>query len=275
MKDFRAFLIDLDGVIYRGNQLLLGAREFVEWIDNTGRKAVYLSNNSFFSPEEVAAKLARLGMPHPEGRTITAGWAAVQAIAHQFPGGTVYVLGMPSVVEMTRRASLTPVGEETGGPTPNAILVGLDRGLTYARLRRATRALLDGAAFFAVNRDHLLPMEDGIDPGTGSIVAALEYSTGKMATAIGKPEPGIALEAMRLLDVSPAETLMIGDAVDLDTVAGHRAGTVTALMLTGLTNQAQADAAEGERRPDFVFADMPSLLRAVASQVSDSADTND
>jgi 4-nitrophenyl phosphatase len=146
---------------------------------------------------------------------------------------------------------------------PDAVLVGLDRGLTYERLRRGTRALLDGAAFYAVNRDHLLPMEDGFDPGTGSIVTALEYSTGRVATAIGKPEPGIALAAMSLLGVGPNETLMIGDALDLDCVAGHRAGANTAIMLTGLTNRAQADAAEGERRPEFVFDDMAALLRAV------------
>ncbi len=271
MKDFRAFLLDLDGVIYRGNQLLPGAREFVEWVDSTGRKAVYLSNNSFFTPEEVAAKLARLGMPAPEGRTLTAGSATVEAIAQRFPGGSVYVLAMPSIVEMARRAGLVPVGDEAGGPTPNAILVGLDRGLTYPRLRRGLRALLDGAAFFAVNRDHLLPMEDGFDPGTGSIVAALEYSTGKTATAIGKPEPEIALQAMRHLGASPKETLMIGDGLDLDIVAGHRAGVTTALVLTGLTNREQVDAAEGERRPDLVYADLPELLRAVAASSSYSS----
>jgi HAD superfamily hydrolase (TIGR01450 family) len=273
MRDFRAFLLDLDGVIYRGDQLLPGAREFVEWVDSSGRQAMYLSNNSFFSPEEVAAKLTRLGMPNPEKRTMTAGWAAVQSIAHQFPGGSVYVLGMPSVVEMARRVGLAPVSDEPDGPIPDAILVGLDRGLTYARLRRALRALVGGAAFFAANRDHLLPMEDGVDPGTGSIVAALEYSTGKRATSIGKPEPGIALEAMRLLSVSPEETLMVGDALALDIVAGHRAGATTALMLTGLSSRAQADAAEGERRPDYVFDDMMALLDA-ASHPDNAAATN-
>lgn len=204
---------------------------------------------------------------------MTAGWAAVRAISHQFPGGSVYVLGMPSVVEMARRAGLTPVGEESDGPTPDAILVGLDRGLTYARLRRGTRALVAGAAFFAVNRDHLLPMEDGVDPGTGSIVAALEYSTGKTATSIGKPEPGIALEAMRILGVGPEDTLMIGDALTLDIVAGHRAGATTGLMLTGLSNRAQAESAVDESRPDYVFEDMFALLNA-ASHPDDVAGSN-
>jgi HAD superfamily hydrolase (TIGR01450 family) len=261
LKDFRAFLLDLDGVIYRGNQLLLGARELVEWIDATGRKAVYLSNNSFFTPEEVAAKLARLGMPHPEGRTMTAGLAAVEAIAERFPGGAVYVLGTASIEGLARRVGLTPVrGEERDEAVPQAVLVGLDRTLTFARLSRALRAILAGAAFYAVNRDPRLPIEHGFEPGTGSIVAALEYSSGQHAVAIGKPEPGIALRAMRHLGVGPEETLMIGDGLGLDIVAGHRAGVATALVLTGLTDRQQAERAEGERRPDFVFDDLPSLL---------------
>jgi HAD superfamily hydrolase (TIGR01450 family) len=272
MKDFRAFLLDLDGVIYRGNQLLPGAREFVEWIDGTGRKANYLSNNSFFTPEEVAGKLARLGMPRPEGRTMTAGLAAVEAIAQRFPGGSIYVLGTPSIEELARRVGLTPVqNDEPDGAIPHAVLVGLDRGLTYARLRYALRAVLAGAAFYAVNRDSRLPIEKGFEPGTGSIVAALEYSSGQRAVAIGKPEPGIVLQALRHLEVNPEEALMIGDGLDLDIVAGRRAGVPTALVLTGLTDREQAEAAEGERRPDFIFADLPTLLRAVAPNVPGSA----
>ena len=95
IKDYRCLLLDLDGVIYRGEQLLSGARELIEWLDATGRKVVFLSNNSFATPEEVEAKLARLGMPHPEGRVLTAGWATTQAIAERFPGGRVFVLAVP------------------------------------------------------------------------------------------------------------------------------------------------------------------------------------
>src|SRR5215467_3969485 len=161
MKDYRAFLLDLDGVIYRGNQLLPGARAFVEWIDGTGRTAIYLSNNSFFTPGEVAAKLARLGMPAPDGRTMTAGLAAVETIAQRLPGGSVYVLGTPSIEELARREGLTPLqGAALEHTVPDAVLVGLDRTLTVARLSYALRAVLAGAAFYAVNRDPRLPVEN-------------------------------------------------------------------------------------------------------------------
>ncbi|HEU4784300.1 MAG TPA: hypothetical protein VFS83_13245, partial [Ktedonobacterales bacterium] len=158
MPDYRTYLLDLDGVVYRGNELLPGARDLVEWIDATGRKALYLSNNSLATPEEVAAKLARLGMPQPEGRVFTAGQAAVQAIAKRFPGGRVYMLTVPSLDALAIRAGLRPVWrDEIDGDIPDAVMVGLDRSVTYERLKRGLRAILAGAAFIGVNRDPRLP----------------------------------------------------------------------------------------------------------------------
>lgn len=266
MRDFRAYLLDLDGVVYRGDLVLPGARALVEWIDATGRQALYLSNNSLQTPEEVAAKLTRLGMPRPEGRVLTAGWAAMQTIAQRFPGGRIYVVGMPSVVGMAERAGLRPVWRDdakgTDGERPDVVLAALDRSLTYERLKRALKGILAGAAFYSVNRDPRLPVEDGFEPGTGSIAAALEYASGQRAEIVGKPAPGIVHEAMRQLGVRPAETLMVGDGLDLDVVAGHAAGVTTALVLTGLTTAEQAAAATGDRKPDLTFADCAALLAA-------------
>lgn len=263
MSDYRTYLLDLDGVIYRGNVLLPGARELVDWIDATGRKALYLSNNSFATPEEVGAKLARLGMPRPEGRVVTAGQAAIQAIADRFPGGRVYMLTVPSLDALAVSAGLRPVWRESmDGAIPDAVMVGLDRGVTYERLSRGLRAVLAGAAFIGVNRDPRLPVENGFEPGTGSLVAALEYASGKLAETIGKPAPGIVLEAMRLLQADPSSTLMIGDGLDLDIVAGHAAKVTTALVLTGLSSGEEAAAASGERRPDMIFPNLPALLQA-------------
>ncbi len=263
MHDYRAYLLDLDGIIYRGEQRLPGARELVQWLDATGHKVLYLSNNSLQTPAEVASKLARLDMPRPQGRVLTAGYATVRLIAERFPGGRVFVLAMPSIERMATEAGLRPVwSEEMDGPTPDAILVGLDRSLTYDRLRRGLRGILDGAAFISVNRDQRLPMEDGFDPGTGAITTALEYASGLRAEIVGKPAPGIVHQAMRLLGVTPDETLMVGDGLDLDIVAGRAAGVATALVLTGITNRAEAEAATGDRKPDYLYADAAGLLEA-------------
>src|SRR5258706_9043294 len=146
MRDFRAFLLDLDGVVYRGEQALPGAREFVEWADATGRRVLYLSNNSLQSPDDVPEKLARPGLPRPQERVLTAGWAAAQLLGQRFPGGRVFVLGVPAVERMVEQAGLYTVWRDAAdADVPDAVLVGLDRSLTYERLRRALRAIMAGA----------------------------------------------------------------------------------------------------------------------------------
>ncbi len=264
VKDYQAVLLDLDGVVYRGEQLLPGARELVEWLDATGRRALYLSNNSLAAPADVVAKLERLGMPRPEGRVLTAGQVAAQVLGRRIPGGRVFVLALPAIERMVEAAGLRPVWRDAeDGPVPDAVLVGLDRSLTYDRLTRGLRAVLGGAAFIAVNRDPRLPVEDGFEPGTGSVTTALEYASGRQAEIIGKPAPGIVHEALRQLGVDAAHALMVGDGLDLDIVAGHRAGVDTALVLTGLTTAELARDATGERQPGAIYAGMPELLVAL------------
>jgi HAD superfamily hydrolase (TIGR01450 family) len=261
MRDYQGCLLDLDGVIYRGQQLLPGARELVEWLDASGRRALYLSNNSVATPAEVTERLARLGMPVPAGRVLTAGWVAVRLLARRFPGGRVYVLGVPSVARMAEDAGLRLAWQDADDePPPDAVLVALDRTLTYDRLRRGLRAVLSGAAFIAVNRDPQLPVEDGVEPGTGSIAAALQYASGQEAEIVGKPAPGLVAEALRQLGLAPGQALMIGDGLDLDVPAGRAAGVDTALVLTGLTTAAQVQAAPADRQPTYVFDGLPTLL---------------
>jgi HAD superfamily hydrolase (TIGR01450 family) len=264
MRDYRAFILDLDGVIYRSELLLPGAREFITWADATGRKLIFLSNNSFATPDEVTAKLARLGAPAPEGRVLTAGDATARYIAARHPGGSVYVLGLPAVEGMAERAGLRVVWRDNmDGLAPDALLVGLDFNLNYDRLRRGLRAILAGADFIAVNRDPMLPVEGGLDPGTGSIVAALEYASGRTAEIVGKPAPGVMLAALRAMGAQASETLVVGDGLELDIVAGHAAGMDAALVLTGMSAPAQAEAATWPAKPDFVFDGIGDLLTAL------------
>jgi HAD superfamily hydrolase (TIGR01450 family) len=264
MRDYRAFILDLDGVIYRGDHLLPGAREFISWADATGRKLIFLSNNSFATPDEVTAKLARLGAPHPEGRVLTSGAAAARQIAKRHPGGSVYVLGVASVERMAEAEGLRVVWREAmDGPAPDAVLVGLDFNVSYDRLRRGLRAILAGADFIAVNRDPTLPVEDGFDPGTGSLVAALEYASGQTAEIVGKPAPGVMLEALRAMGAEASATLVVGDGLALDIVAAHAAGMDAALVLTGMNTRAQAEAATGQSKPDLIFDGIGDLLAAL------------
>jgi HAD superfamily hydrolase (TIGR01450 family) len=264
MKDYLALVLDLDGVVYRGDQLLPGARALVEWVDETHRRALYLSNNSLAPPDEVERKLARLGMPRPEGRVLTAGQAAARLVARRFPGGRVLVVGVPAVAGMVEATGLRLAWQDAmDGPRPDCVLVALDRTLTYDKLRRALRAIMAGAAFTAVNRDPRLPVEDGFDPGTGAIAVALQYASGVEAEIVGKPAPGIVHEALHLLGVSAEQALMVGDGLDLDVAAGRAAGVDTALVLTGLTTREQLQVTPADRQPTHVFDDLPALLAAL------------
>jgi HAD superfamily hydrolase (TIGR01457 family) len=261
IKAYQHYFFDLDGVIYRGNERLPGAREFIDWIEATGRDYVYLSNNSMSTPAEIAARLQALDMPAPLERVVTAGSATAAYLGHTYPGARAFVLGLPSLAQMVADAGLH-VLPEAEGTQAEVVLVGLDRSLTYARLSVAVQAVLNGAAFVTVNRDPLLPAEGRMEPGTGSIAAAVEASTGVSPYFLGKPAPGIILEALRMIGAAPADTVMIGDGLALDIPAGHNAGLDTVLVLSGITSRAQL--ANAAIQPDAVYEDLAHLLADTA-----------
>jgi HAD superfamily hydrolase (TIGR01457 family) len=263
MKTYRQYFFDLDGVIYRGNERLPGAREFIEWIEATGRTYLYLSNNSMSTPAQVADRIKALGIPALVERVVTAGSAAATYLGHTYPGASAFVLALPSMAQMVADAGLHLLPEAEGARA-QVVLVGLDRSLTYARLSVATQAVLNGAAFVTVNRDPLVPTEGKLEPGAGSIAAAIEASTGISPFVVGKPGPGIVLEALRQIGAQPSDTVMIGDGITLDIPAGHNAGLDTILLLSGITSRAQI--AGAAIQPDAVYADLAHLLADSTTQ---------
>ena len=267
VKDYRTYLLDLDGVFYRGDQPLPGAQAFIAWLDATGRDYRYLSNNSMASPTDVAAKLRRMGVPVPDFRVITASQAAISLLAERWPGGAVWIVGLPPLRQMAARAGLRvlnlrqsdAVDDLAAGPeTAAVVLVGLDRSFTYEGLRLATRALLAGAEFLSINHDPQLPVEDGIDPGCGSLAAALQFASRRADSIVGKPAPTLLLAAMAEMHADPATTLMIGDTVEMDIAAGHAAGIDTLLVLSGLTDAEHAQTAQPT--PTLVMRDLAEVL---------------
>ncbi len=267
VNDYRTVLLDLDGVVYRGDQLLPGARAFVAWLDATGRDTRFISNNSMASPEEVAAKLRRLGIAAPEGRVITASRVAVDLLATRFPGQPAWIVGLPPLRQMAAEAGLRVLNlrnndrpDDPAYPATAArvVLVGLDRSLTYAGLQQATRALLAGAEFLAINRDPQLPVEDGVDPGCGAILAALQVASRREGEIIGKPAPALLLNALAALHADPARAVMIGDALEMDIEAGQRAGIDTILVLSGLATPERA--AQATPPPTWICQDLADVL---------------
>ncbi|HKV58919.1 MAG TPA: HAD-IIA family hydrolase [Ktedonobacteraceae bacterium] len=258
---YTTYLIDLDGVIYRGNALLPGAQEFVAWLDTNHMKYLYLTNNSFASGDQVLAKLTRLGISANAAHLLTAGQAAVQNIARRFPKGSVYVVGEEPLMELVKAQGLSvaPIDSEEA----DAVLVGLDRDFDYTKLTCAMNAVRAGAAFVTINRDPLLPVQGGFIPGTGSLAAAVEAASGISPEVVGKPEPTLLYEAMHLLDSQPGETVMVGDGLGVDILAGKNAGTHTLLLLSGTTSREAL--AASTIKPDHVYDDLAALMKDAAS----------
>jgi HAD superfamily hydrolase (TIGR01457 family) len=256
MLPYTTYLIDLDGVIYRGNELLAGAREFIAWLTATGKKYLFLTNNSFASESEVLAKLARLGIVSDAAHLLGAGQAAVQLLARRFPGGSVYVVGEQPLIDMVRAHSLqvAPLDARKA----DVVLVGLDRHFDYQKLTAAVLLVRAGAAFIAINRDPLLPVAGGVLPGCGTMVSAIEAGAGVSPEVVGKPQPTLLQEAMHMLGRQPAETVMIGDSLAVDILGGQAAGTHTLLVLSG--NSTLADVAGSSLRPEHIYPDIAALL---------------
>ena len=256
MFPYTTYLIDLDGVIYRGDELVPGAKEFVAWLEAHNKKYLFLTNNSFATGAQILAKLERLGIATDVAHLLSAGQAAVQYIARLFPAGVVYVVGEQPLIDLVRSQQLTVASVDA--EKADAVLVGLDRSFDYAKLNCAIRAVRSGACFITINRDALLPVEGGFLPGCGALTAAIETGSGITPQVVGKPEPMLLQEAMHLLDSQPDETVMVGDGLDVDILGGKAAGTHTLLVLTGRSTR--ADIETMHIQPDHVYQDLIEVL---------------
>ncbi len=263
MLPYTTYLIDLDGVIYRGNELLPGAKEFVAWLDANQKKYIFLTNNSFATGTQILAKLARLGIATDEAHLLTAGQAAVQNIARRFPKGLVYVVGEQPLMELVAAQGMTVARLDE--QVADAVLVGLDRTFDFAKLTSAIRAVRSGAFFITINRDPLLPVAGGFLPGCGTLAAAIEAGTGITPEVVGKPEPMLLQEAMYKLNSQLDETVMIGDSLTVDILGGYNAGTHTLLVLSG--NSSREDLEKSSLKPDHVYEDLAAVMEEMAKSV--------
>ncbi len=256
MLPFTTYLIDLDGVIYRGNALLPGAKAFIDWLDEHHKKYLFLTNNSFASEEQILEKLKNLGIFTSAEHMLSAGEAAVQHIARSYPDASVYLVGEQPMLDLLHAYNLNVVPLDA--PAADVVLVGLDRHFDYTKLTGAVRAVRSGAAFIAINRDPLLPIVGGLIPGCGAMVAAIEASSDRSPEVVGKPQPLLLQEAMHILHSQPDETVMIGDSLDVDIAGGKAAGTHTLLVLTGRSSL--SDLQTFPTKPDYVYPDIAAVV---------------
>jgi HAD superfamily hydrolase (TIGR01450 family) len=255
---FDGFLIDLDGVVWVGRELVPGAVEALRELHSAGKEIVFVTNNPGRPSSTYVERLREAGVPVEDGRVVTAGVATAGLAAERLgAGASTFVIGAPAFHDSVAEAGLNPLEGEAAREA-DAVIVSGHRGFDYEELLTATLALQGGAALFATSRDPTLPMPDGAWPGTGSILAAVETASGARAEIGGKPERHLFDQARAL--IGDAERVaMVGDRVASDIEGGRRAGLTTILVLSGASSREEAVAADPA--PDLVLDDLAALLR--------------
>ncbi|HET8777104.1 MAG TPA: HAD-IIA family hydrolase [Candidatus Limnocylindria bacterium] len=265
-------IFDLDGVVYRGNEPIAGARELVEWLHARGVAVRFATNNSMVSRAGYVERLGGMGISTSEEEIVTSTSATIEHLRRHAPDvRSVLAIGADGMRQELADAGLDVVmadavaSDHPGGPLPqqfDAVIVGLDPGVDYARLSAAMSAVAAGARLIATNADARYPTPAGFLPGAGAIVAALATATAATPEVIGKPAPAMFSATVEASGVPASETVVVGDNPDADVVGAHRAGCAAILVLTGVADREAAAALEGERRPEAI-ADDPEGVRAL------------
>ena len=228
----KGFICDMDGVIYKGNMLLPGVGEFVNWLSDNDKKYLFLTNSSERSPLELRQKLQRMGLDVPEEHFYTSALATAKFLQSQSPGCTAYIIGAPGL-----HNALYDVGIGQNDVNPDYVVIGETRNYSYEAILRATTHVMNGAKLIGTNPDITGPGEDGIIPACKAFVAPVEIATGHAAYYVGKPNPLMMRTGLRMLGVHSEDAVMIGDRMDTDIIAGIETGIDTVLVLTGVTHK--------------------------------------
>src|SRR5215217_1751253 len=230
------WLTDMDGVLVHEGVPVPGAQEFVQALEKSGKRYLVLTNNSIYTPRDLHARLRVSGIDVPETAIWTSALATAQFLDTQRPGGTAYVIG-----EAGLTTALHQVGYTLTERDPDYVVLGETRSYSLEAITRAIRLIMGGARFIATNPDPTGPSPAGPQPATGSVAALISKATGIGAYFVGKPNPLMMRTALRAIDAHSEVTVMIGDRMDTDIVAGLEAGLETVLVLTGISSRADAE----------------------------------
>ena len=236
LKRKKGFICDMDGVIYHGNRLLPGVKEFVDWLYAEKKHFLFLTNSSERSPKELQQKLGRMGLEVDESHFYTSAQATARFIRSQAPGCSAYVVGGAGLI-----MALHDEGITMNDVDPDYVIIGEGNTYNYENILKAVRLVMRGAKLIGTNSDLTGPSEDGIVPACRAMISPIELATGKTAYFIGKPNPLMMRTGLRrretILGVHSEEAVMIGDRMDTDIVAGIETGLDTVLVLSGVTDR--------------------------------------
>src|SRR4051794_32011924 len=255
-RSVSCWLTDMDGVLVHEQQPIPGASEFIETLQRTGRRFLVLTNNSIYTARDLRARLLRSGIDLPEDSIWTSALATAQFLGEQMPGGSAYVIG-----EAGLTSALHEVGFVMTERDPDYVVLGETRTYSFEAITRAIRLIERGARFIATNPDVTGPSPEGSLPATGSVAALITRATGAEPYFVGKPNPMMFRSAMNRIEAHSESTIMIGDRMDTDVVAGIEAGLETVLVLSGST--AAADVPRFPFRPSRICDSIADAIELV------------
>jgi NagD protein len=256
MRTHECWLTDMDGVLVREEHALPGAVEFLARLVERQRRFLVLTNNSIFTPRDLAARLARSGLSVPEEAIWTSALATATFLSDQLPGGSAYVIG-----EAGMTTAMHEVGYTLTDRDPDFVILGETRTYSFEAITQAIRLIGDGARFIATNPDVTGPSAEGPIPATGSVAALITKATGRQPYFVGKPNPMMFRSALNKIEAHSENTVMVGDRMDTDIVAGIEAGLDTILVLSGSTRA--ADIARYPYRPGRVLDSIADAIELI------------
>ncbi len=246
LSNQKAFFIDMDGVINTGNNLIPGAAEFVEKLKAGNYKFLFITNNSYFTPDELRDRLADLGIDVEPEHFYTSAMATARFLKYQRKSFSAYVIGGKGL-----KKELEAVGVTLTNKKPDYVIVGETEEYDYGKIIEATFLIEEGAKFIATNPDITGPTPRGPVPACGALVAPIEKVTGVKAYFLGKPNPAMMYWARKRLKVHTMNSFMIGDRMDTDIVGGLEAGMTCCLVLSGVTTLEIMN--KYPYQPDYIF----------------------
>jgi NagD protein len=230
IKNKAGFIIDMDGVIYHGNKLLPGVTEFLNWLEKSGKKYLFLTNSPERTPKELHEKMKRLGIDIGEEHFYTSAIATAAFLANQNPSGSAYIIGDAGLIH-----AMYSVGYTVNNVNPDYVVVGDTHSYNFEKIELAINLVIKGAKLIGTNPDESGPVENGITPSTKALIAPIEIATGKKAYFVGKPNPLMMRSALKILGVKREDTIVIGDRMDTDVRCGLESEIDTLLVLSGIT----------------------------------------
>jgi NagD protein len=236
MQPPKSYILDMDGVLVSGRTMIPGADGFIKRLEKRSARYLVLTNNPIYTPGDLAHRLHTIGLDIPAERIFTSARATARFLKRQRPNGTAFVVG-----ESGLTTAIHDAGYVITDTNPDYVVLGETLSYTMELITKAMRLVADGARFIATNPDPTGPSEAGITPACGAMAALIEKATGVSPFFVGKPNPLMMRTALNYLDVHSEDTVMVGDRMDTDIIAGVESGMETILVMTGVTRRETVD----------------------------------